>query len=255
MNDPKRLNGWTQRMLDELTASLEATVHNSETKVTIITGTDPYYCAGVNLAGTLRPMHPKKLFNTIVKHNQGLFDQFLEYPKPIMVAANGPAIGASVTTATLCDAIIASENATFSTPFAKLSIPPEGCSSVHFARIMGEETAQRMLGPEGFVPTAAEAHAAGFVEKVVPHDELMAQAQATAEQWIKDGKKRSLDEQGLVEELKAVNARESIDLATAFLSEGFLQAQYDFLTSKGKDGPARMFWWLKKTRPVWSMLL
>lgn len=42
--------------------------------------------------------------------------------------------------------IIASENATFSTPFAALGIPPEGCSSVHFDTIMGQEAAQRMLG-------------------------------------------------------------------------------------------------------------
>ena len=56
------------------------------------------------------------------------FDMFLDFPKPIIAAINGPAIGASVTSATLCDAIImAEEGATLSTPFARLGVPPEGC--------------------------------------------------------------------------------------------------------------------------------
>ena len=100
-------------------------------------GADPYYCAGVNLSETLKPMHPKTLHGLIYENNKAVFDIFIEFPKPLLIAANGPAIGACVTSATLCDGIIASEKATFLTPFARLAIPPEGCSSVHFQRIMG----------------------------------------------------------------------------------------------------------------------
>ena len=46
---------------------------------------------------------------------------------------------------------------------------------------MGKENAARMLGPEGWTPTAAEAKAAGFVEEVVPHDKLLVRAQEVAE--------------------------------------------------------------------------
>ena len=63
-----------------------------------------YYCAGVNLSGTIQPMHPKVLHGMIVKHNAAIFDAFIEFPKPILIALNGPAIGACVTSATLCDA-------------------------------------------------------------------------------------------------------------------------------------------------------
>ena len=65
-------------------------------------------------------MHPQKLHDYILKNNAAIFEAFIDFPKPLMIAANGPAIGACVTSATLCDAIIASEKATFSTPFAKL---------------------------------------------------------------------------------------------------------------------------------------
>ena len=74
----------------------------------VLTGADPYYCAGVNLSATIQPMHPKKLHSMIVTNNQvcpsvpvpdsilhiqAVFDQFLDFPKPIIIAANGPAIG------------------------------------------------------------------------------------------------------------------------------------------------------------------
>ena len=48
-------------------------------------------------------MHPMKLHKMIVENNEMLFNQFLDFPKPILVAANGPAIGAAVTSALLCD--------------------------------------------------------------------------------------------------------------------------------------------------------
>ena len=94
-------------------------------------------------------MHPRKLHELIRSNNERVFNTFIEFPKPLIVAVNGPAIGSCVTTATLCDAILASEKATFSTPFAALGIPPEGCSSVLFERIMGKDFARKMLD-EGY---------------------------------------------------------------------------------------------------------
>ena len=78
---------------------------------------------------------------------------------------------------------MASEKATFNVPFSRLGIVPEGCSSVHFAKLMGEKNAERMLGPEGWVPTAEEALEAGLITKVVPHEDLLPAAQALAAEW------------------------------------------------------------------------
>ena len=114
MNNPAKLNGWTKPMLESLRDGFTAASADPACKIVVLTGADPYYCAGVNLADTIRPMHPRVLRDFIVKMNEGLFNLFLDFPKPIIVAANGPAIGACVTSATLCDAIVASERATFS---------------------------------------------------------------------------------------------------------------------------------------------
>lgn len=202
-------------------------------------------------------MHPKKLFKTIVERNESLFNQFLDSPKPLIAAINGPAIGASVTSATLCDAIVASEKARFLTPFGRLGITPEGCSSVHFEYLMGKSAAHRMLH-EDWEPSAKEAKDLGLVTEVVPHEQLMDTAQALAEKWIKDGKHlqpRTAMGYGDINRLKEVNAEESVDLANAFLSAKFLQAQYDFLTSKGKTQPALLFKAILLLRPLWSTML
>lgn len=269
MNRPKTLNAWTEPMLNEIRSHFENASTDNGIKAIILTGTGKYYCAGVNLSGMLKPMHPAKLHKMLCTKNRKLFDMFLDVTKPIIAAVNGPAIGASVTSASLCDAIIAADRATFSTPFARLGIPPEGCSSVHFARIMGDANAERMLGSEGWTPSAKEAKEMGLVHAVVPSEEddidgvskqLCDTAHDVAQEWIKKGKARqigSMQDGGLkvFDEYKAVNAKESIALSDAFLSADFLEGQRSFLSSRGKRVPALMFSTLLWTRPLWGRLV
>mmetsp|Transcript_4116 Transcript_4116/g.10382 ORF Transcript_4116/g.10382 Transcript_4116/m.10382 type:complete len:314 (-) Transcript_4116:75-1016(-) len=258
MNRPKKLNAWTASMMLRLRKEFEAAAADPSIKVTILTGTGRYYCAGVDLAATLKPMYPKTLFQLIEANNVALFDSYIDFPKPLLVCANGPMVGASMTSATLCDAIMAQPECTFSTPFAKLGVPPEGCSSVHFERIMGAEATNRILGPEGWQPDAAAALEIGLIDHISPKETLQADAQALAEKWIAEGKPRMVKQwpwEELHGELKAVNAKESHDLATAFLSADFIERQRQFQESKGKTQLARTFFWLGATRPFWSLFL
>ena len=110
MNNPTKLNGWTQPMLDTLFELFDEHAADKNTKVVILTGSDPYYCAGANLSENIKPMHPKKLHKMITESNAKLFNYFIDFPKPILVAANGPAIGASVNSTALCNGIIASHS-------------------------------------------------------------------------------------------------------------------------------------------------
>lgn len=255
MNDERRLNGWTEELMRALQAALQRAAADDDTRVVVLTGNGRYYSAGVNLGGTIKLAHPRVLRDQIITHNQALFDLFIDFPKPLLVAVNGPAIGATVTSATLCDAVIAGASATFLTPFDRLGVPPEGCSSVHFARLMGEANAQRMLGPEGWKPTAEEAVAVGLINAVVADADLKDAAQTLAEQWVREGKQRSFRGGATRDELKAVNAKESVDVANAFLSPRFLSGQFHFLRSKKKHGPAAMFLALRVSHPLWSKLL
>lgn len=255
MNNPRRLNGWTGPMMEDLKQGLLEAARDPDCKVLVLTGTDPYYCAGVNLSGAIKLAHPRKLHRMIVEHNQALFEAFLTFPKPILVAANGPSIGAAVTTSTLCDGILASPKATFSTPFARLGVPPEGCSSVLFEAIMGAADATRMLGPEGWAPTGAEAVSSGLATHLATsHETLREEAQALAEAWIAEGRTRTYRGGFSLETLLSVNAEESVAVADAFLSRPFLRGQARFLWKKRKRAPALVFATLWITQPAWSRL-
>jgi peroxisomal 3,2-trans-enoyl-CoA isomerase len=255
MNNPGRLNGWTLEMMNALKESFKVAAKDDNTKVLVLTGADPYYCAGVNLVAIFQFMHPRKLQAMVKEYNQALFDMFLDFPKPLLVAINGPAIGASVTSATLADGIIASDKATFSTPFTALGVTPEGCSSVLFSRLMGNKNAARMLGKEGWKPTAKEALEVGLIQWVTPHDNLPQEIHRIAQQWIASGTKRSFRAGCEYAELKAINARESEILAKTFFAVPFIKSQISFLWRKKKLKLVAIFLTMLFTRPLWSRLL
>jgi len=255
MNRPEKLNGWTLDMMEALSEVFSKANTNDTVKAVVFTGAGKYYSAGVNLGGSLKLMPPKKFRKLIVENNHTLFDMFLNCSPPLLIAVNGPALGASVTSATLANSIIASENATFSTPFSALAITPEGCSSFHFPRLMGENNAQRMLGSEGWKPNAKEALGVGLIQRVVPHAQLMAEAERIAQDWVVNGEQRKFLAGSQLEELKAANARESEQLADSFLGADFLKEQSWFLWSKKKYAPSAVFFSLWVLRPLWSRLI
>ncbi len=90
---------------------------------------------------------------------------------------------------------------------------------------------------------------------MVPHDALLEEAQRIAEEWIAEGRKRTYRDGATLDELLAINARESKQIADAFLGSKFLAGQFRFLWKKKKRGPALVFLALRVTRPVWSLLL
>ena len=101
MNNPKRLNGWTVTMLTSLFRTLDDLAEDEDTEVVVLTGSDPYYCAGASLSEHFKLMHPRKFHTFIAEQNELLFGKFLNFPKPILIAANGPAVGGAVTSALL----------------------------------------------------------------------------------------------------------------------------------------------------------
>lgn len=253
MNNPKRLNAWNATMQAHLYREFDAAAADDDIKVLVITGTGRFYCAGVDLSeGFMKAIgHPAKVYTTVRDNNAALFQRWIDFPKAIIVAANGPVFGASLTTATLSDRFICAPTAEFSTPFNRVAVPPEGCSSYNFPKRLGVRAAEKML-TEDWVPNAKEALEIGLVHEVVEGgpEPLLARAQAIGEELIRTGHKRQSDPKWT-----EVNNRESHELGKAFVSARFLQAQVDFLESKGKTGPSWAMWIAKSTRPLWSMLL
>jgi len=217
--------------------------------VVILTATGDHYSSGTDISDTIKLMHPTKMHELIAKNNASFYDAFIFFPKPLLVAVNGPAVDSSVTSASLADAVVAIKDATFSTTFHKEALPLEGCSSVHFKRIMGEEYAERILGKEAWIPTAVEAKEAGLVHAVVSRDSLMETSQQIAERWIVRGKKRWLVTQKCTDEYQQINRKESVEIADAIFSPAFLKAQSELLSKEGARFKSLMFWMMYKSHP------
>jgi len=257
LNDPGKYNAWSKSLCDQMITQFARAAADADTKVVIYTGTDPYFCSGGSLSELFSTVSsPKAVQRNIRDSNERCFNVFIEFPKPIIAAVNGPGIGSGTTAPALCDVILASERASFSTPFSNLGVGPEGCASVHFERILGRETARRLL-EDCWKPSAQEAKEVGLVSEVVAHDDLLARAQELGEEWVRSGKVRQIRGGASVEEYKAVNARESRELSEAFVSEKFLRTQLQFWEKRGKGWSPTgiVLWLLLKTRFLWIRFL
>jgi len=101
------------------------------------------------------------------------------FPKPLIAAVCGPAVGVGTTLLFHCDLVFAGDNAAFSLPFVNLGLCPEAASSLLVPQMFGyHRAAEALLLGEPFMAEAAQE--AGFVNRVLPPTEANAYAQAQA---------------------------------------------------------------------------
>lgn len=99
---------------------------------------------------------------------------FIRFPKPIIGAVNGPAIGIGTTIIPFCDISYCSETTYFQSPFSRLALAPEFCSSITFPQILGRSVANELLLLSKQL-SCKRAEELGFVSKVLPKENFMAQ--------------------------------------------------------------------------------
>jgi len=183
LNRPEKLNAYTTEMGDEVTAALRAWRDDAAVRAVIITGAGRGFCAGVDLehlrahqAGQNASAGPRLGEEDFLKK---LPLEMAEYPKPLIAAVNGVAIGVGVTMILPCDIRIAAETAKLGLAFVKLGILP-GLGSTHLLpRIVGRAKALELVMSARTLG-ATEAAECGLVNKVVPAEKLMAEARELA---------------------------------------------------------------------------
>lgn len=148
-NRPKRLNALNGALYAALPSALAEAADDPATKITVLTGAGDYYSSGNDLldfASTWATAESSKEaaeMSALVLRN--FVASFIDFPKVLVAAVNGPAFGIAATSLPLCDAVFMSTSAYIRTPFASLFQSPEGCSSYTFPRIMGPVMANEML--------------------------------------------------------------------------------------------------------------
>ncbi len=167
INRPDRLNALHPAANKELGEVFDAFAANPDQWVTIITGEGRAFCAGNDLRhqaeGGERVAFPRGF--------GGLTSRF-DLAKPVIAAVNGVAMGGGFEIALACDLIIASEKAVFALPEPKVGLAALAGGLNRLPRQIGVKRALGMILTGRHVP-AAEGEKLGFVNEVVPHEQLL----------------------------------------------------------------------------------
>lgn len=172
-NRPNKYNAITWEMYEALIDAFSNSNKCNETSITVLTGIGNYYCAGNDLSNFTRNVKTPNDLIKMADKGEDVLERFvrahIEHEKPLISLVNGPAIGISVTLMALFDLVIASDKASFHSPFSSLGQSPEGCSSYTFPMLMGATKACEMLLFDKKL-TAAEAYERNLVTRIIPHN-------------------------------------------------------------------------------------
>lgn len=195
LNRPEARNAFDPELVVALYNAWEDYQKDSELRCAILTGSgDSTFCAGADL-GKLIPLftgarQPETEHDKIVASNPKLAEKAIlrGFPiyKPIIAAINGHAIAGGFELLYGTDIRISVPEATFGLQEVKWAIFPAGGSSVHLTRQMPYAKAMEML-ISGELITAEEALQYGFINRIVPKDQLMATAEELAVKISKNG--------------------------------------------------------------------
>lgn len=165
LHRPEARNALSSELCRGLRAALETADRDDGVDVLVLTGTDPAFCAGLDLREYERlGRAPEGTAETILYAGQ--------LAKPLIGAVNGATATGGLELALACDFLVASERASFADTHAKVGVLPGGGLSVRLPQAVGLRKAKEMSFTGDFVD-AREALRIGLVNHVVPHDELM----------------------------------------------------------------------------------
>jgi enoyl-CoA hydratase len=168
LDDPGRRNILSGPLVAELTAAFDDVEGRGDVTAVVLTGAGPAFCAGADLADLLAGADGDP---GPVRRVYGAFDRVRRSPLVTVAAVNGPAVGAGLNVALVCDLRIAAASAWFDCRFLGIGLHPGGGHLRMLQRWVGAQTAAAMVFA-GRRLDAAAAHAVGLVLDVVADDEL-----------------------------------------------------------------------------------
>ena len=175
---PKVLNALNAQTVEEIGEAFEAARNDDSVRAVIVTGGgEKAFVAGADI-NELAKMTPISGKATASK-GQGVFFAIERFPKPVIAAINGFALGGGCELALACHIRIASEKAQIGLPEVTLGIIPGYGGTQRLARLVGKGKALEIICTADRV-SAADAEKIGLVNKVVPADQLMSAAEEMA---------------------------------------------------------------------------
>jgi enoyl-CoA hydratase/carnithine racemase len=202
LNRPDKLNAWTQKMEEEISAAVRAASADDQVRVIILTGAGKGFCAGADmslLSEISQESAPRagqflldtEMYGDAPADFRKKHASFLSVPKPIIAAINGPAVGLGFIVPLYCDFRFASEKARFSVIFSKRGLVAEYGLAWMLPRLVGVANAVELM----FTSKMVDAHEAlriGLVSRVFPEENFLGAIQAFARELATTVSPRSL---------------------------------------------------------------
>jgi enoyl-CoA hydratase/carnithine racemase len=176
---PEARNAFDTAMYDAVADALDEAATRDDLAVVVLTGEGTAYSAGQDLGEMGRlgdPSRRDEVQGEVAEHGFRKFIAAIEaFPKPIVAAVNGVAVGVGTTMLPYCDIVLVSETARFRLPFASLGVVPEAGSSFTLPAVMGWQAAAHALFTADWFGAEA-AVASGLARKVCAPDALLDEA-------------------------------------------------------------------------------
>jgi len=174
LNRLERKNSITSDMYAALADAIGRAQEDAAVRVVLLQGHETIFSAG-NDIGDFLNKPPAGLDSPVFRFLRGI----ATFPKPLLAAVCGPAVGIGTTMLFHCDLVYAGDNAAFSMPFVNLGLCPEAASSLLVPQMLGYHRAAEalMLGEPFMAEAALEV---GLVNRVLPPTEANNYANAQA---------------------------------------------------------------------------
>jgi enoyl-CoA hydratase/carnithine racemase len=181
LSHPGKLDAMSRAMWGELRDAFTAIQQAGELRCVVIAGSNGGFCAGGDIAeyphfrfhaDTLERFHEQEVWGGLAA--------MLACEVPIVAQIEGACMGAGLEIACCCDIRIAGQSARFGAPIARLGFPMAPREAQLVASVAGEATLREML-LEAVQLDAREMKARGFLQRVVPNENLALEVLATAD--------------------------------------------------------------------------
>ncbi|MBL0423808.1 enoyl-CoA hydratase [Ramlibacter alkalitolerans] len=174
LNRLARKNSITGAMYAALAEAVAQAREDASVRAVLVQGHETVFCAG-NDIGDFLDQPPAGEESPVFRFLHGI----ATFPKPLLAAVCGPAVGIGTTMLFHCDLVYAGDNAAFSMPFVNLGLCPEAASSLLAPQLLGyHRAAEALLLGEPFMAEAALE--VGLVNRVLPPTEANGYGQAQA---------------------------------------------------------------------------
>jgi 2-(1,2-epoxy-1,2-dihydrophenyl)acetyl-CoA isomerase len=180
LNRPKAANSFNIDLVREFLEAATICAEDSEIRAVLLTGAGRFFSAGGDLKNfaAAEDQIPKMVSETADTLHAAIA-KFARMNAPVVAAVNGPAAGAGMSVVCMTDIALAAESAFFSMAYTAAGLSPDGSSTYFLPRIVGIRRARELMLSNRRL-SAAEAHELGIVERVVPDDDLMDEAEKIA---------------------------------------------------------------------------